>query len=56
MNSYICIGTEIRDRAGRRGIVSSVDKDSKLAVIRVRGKYIVEDIRNLTVVSYKEVE
>lgn len=56
MNSYICVGTEIRDRAGRRGIVSSVDKDSKLAVIRVRGKYIVEHTDNLQVISYKEVE
>lgn len=56
MNSYICIGTEIRDRAGRRGIVSSIDKDSKLAVIRVRGKFIVEHIDNLQVISYKEVE
>lgn len=56
MNSYICVGTEIRDRAGRKGVVFAYDKDSKLAVIRVRDKYFVEDVRNLTVVSYKEVE
>lgn len=56
MNSYICVGTEIRDRAGRKGVVFVYDKDSKLAVIRVRDKYIVEHIDNLQVVSYKEVE
>lgn len=56
MNSYICVGTEIRDRAGRRGVVESFDKNSKLAVIRVRGKYSVEHANDLTVISYKEVK
>lgn len=56
MSSYICVGTEIRDKAGRKGVVSAYDKESGLAVIRVHGKYIVEHAGNLKVVSYKEVE
>lgn len=54
--TYICVGTEVKDRNGCRGIVSSVDKESRLAVIRVHGKYKVESLDNLIFVSYVEVE
>lgn len=53
---YICEGTIVRDTWGREGKVIMFDQESKVAVVRVGAGAFAEHVKNLEVVSYKEVK
>lgn len=56
MMSYICEGIIVKCREGREGMVIKIDRKNKVALIRGHKNTFTEDMKNLTVLSYRGVE
>ena len=54
---YICEGTIVTNKnKNRYGVVAIVDPETKVAMMRTKTGYWADLVKNLTVVSYKEVK
>lgn len=56
MVPYVCDGTIVRMRDGRTGKVICVDRNTKIAIVYTGKASISTKIKNLEVISYKEVK
>ena len=55
MNKFICVGTSVTD-GNKNGVVISIDTRTKVAVMCGYSRVWTDNIRNLEVVSYREVQ
>lgn len=55
MTPFICVNTIVQT-PNKSGLVISVDREKKIAVVRSKDGFFTEKFENLSVVSYKEVK